>query len=180
LHFERGDNEIEDRKFLDPTCRERVFALLDNLEIQYEIIEHPAMFSAADNELREQDINATIFKNLFLRNQSKSRYYLYTLPITRRADLAALADRIHETRFSFGNEAELWDKLHICPGFVSPLNVIDAPGTDVEVLIDREIFDCARFGVHPNDNAATVILASEDLIKVLDATSCRYRIIDVK
>jgi Ala-tRNA(Pro) deacylase len=165
---------------LDETCRERVFALLDRLDIPYEIIEHPAMFTAADNELHEQDINATIFKNLFLRNQSKSNYYLYTLPITRRADLAALADHIRETRFSFGNETELWDKLHIRPGSVSPLNVIDAPGTDVEVLIDREIFDFARFGIHPNDNAATVILAPEDLIKILDATSCRYRIVEIK
>jgi Ala-tRNA(Pro) deacylase len=131
----------------DTSCRERVFALLDRLGIPYETIEHAAMFSAADNDLRERDIGATICKNLFLRNQAKSHYYLYTLPITRRADLAALSGHIHETRFSFGNEGELWDKLHIRPGHVSPLNVVDAPGTDVEILIDREIFDCAREGL---------------------------------
>jgi Ala-tRNA(Pro) deacylase len=62
---------------------------------------------------------------------------------------------------------------------VSPLNVVDAPGTDVEILIDREIFDCARVGMHPNDNAATVILAPEDLAKILDAASCRYRVVEV-
>ena len=157
--------------------RERVVALLNRLGIQYEIIEHPVMFSAADNELHEQDINATIFKNLFLRNKDKSRYYLYSLPIMKRADLAALAANIDETRFSFGNENELWYKLRIRPGSVSPLNVIDAPETDVEILINREIFDCGRFGIHPNDNTATVILAPEDLIKILDAAGCRYRII---
>jgi Ala-tRNA(Pro) deacylase len=97
----------------------------------------------------------------------------------KRADLVALAGYIRETRFSFGNETELWDKLHIRPGSVSPLNVVDVPGTDVEILIDREIFDCARFGIHPNDNTATVILAPGDLIKILDAASCRYRIIGI-
>jgi Ala-tRNA(Pro) deacylase len=162
---------------LDLTSRKRVFALLDDLGIQYEIIEHTAMFSAADNVLHERDINATIFKNLFLRNKDRSRYYLYSLPLTKRADLGALANNIGETRFSFGNEAELWDKLHIRPGSVSPLNIIDAPGTDVEVLIDREIFDCARFGIHPNDNTATVVLAPEDLTAILDEAACRYRII---
>jgi RimJ/RimL family protein N-acetyltransferase len=166
-------NKFEDRR------RERVFALLDRLKIQYEIVEHPAMFSAADNELHERDINATIFKNLFLRNKGKSRYYLYSLPIMKRADLAALATRIGETRFSFGNENELWDKLRIRPGSVSPLNVIDASGTDAEILIDQEIFNCGRFGVHPNDNTATVILAPEDLMRILDAAGCRYRIIEV-
>jgi Ala-tRNA(Pro) deacylase len=162
----------------DMSRRERVFTLLDSLGVQYEIIEHSAMFSAADNELHELDINATIFKNLFLRNKDKSRYYLYSLPITKRADLSALAVHICETRFSFGNETELWERLHIRPGSVSPLNVIDAPGTDVEILIDREIFNCARFGIHPNDNTATVILAPSDLMKILDGTACRYRVIE--
>ena len=165
---------------LDLSRRERVFALLDRLGIQYETVEHPAMFSAADNELHERDINATIFKNLFLRNKDKSRYYLYSLPIMKRANLDALASHINETRFSFGNETELWDKLHIRPGSVSPLNVIDAPGSDMEVLIDCGIFDCGRFGIHPNDNTATVILAPEDLMKILDAVSCRYRIIEIR
>jgi Ala-tRNA(Pro) deacylase len=160
--------------------RERVYALLDRLGIPYEVVEHPAMFSAADNELHERDIDATIFKNLFLRNKDKSRYYLYSLPIMKRADLAALASHISETRFSFGNENELWDKLRIHPGSVSPLNVIDAPGTDVEILIDREIFNRGRFGIHPNDNTATVILAPEGLMKILDAVGCRYRIIEIK
>jgi Ala-tRNA(Pro) deacylase len=163
----------------DMSRRERVFALLDNLGIQYEIIEHSAMFSAADNELHKLDINATIFKNLFLRNKDKSRYYLYSLPLTKRADLAVLAVHIGETRFSFGNETELWERLHIRPGSVSPFNVIDAPGTDVEILIDREIFNCERFGIHPNDNTATVILAPSDLMKILDGTACRYRVIEM-
>jgi Ala-tRNA(Pro) deacylase len=74
---------------------------------------------------------------------------------------------------------ELWEKLRIRPGSVSPLNVIDAPSTDVEILIDREIFACGRFGIHPNDNTATVILSPEDLMKILDATCCRYRIVEL-
>jgi Ala-tRNA(Pro) deacylase len=97
----------------------------------------------------------------------------------KRADLAALATSIGETRFSFGNETELWDKLHIRPGSVSPLNVIDAPETDVEIVIDQEIFSCGRFGIHPNDNTATVILAPQDLVKILDEIGCHYRIIEL-
>jgi Ala-tRNA(Pro) deacylase len=98
----------------------------------------------------------------------------------KRADLAALADRISETRFSFADESELWDKLNIRPGSVSPLNVIDVPGTDVEILIDREIFACERFGIHPNDNTATVILSPDDLMKILDTAGCHYRVVKLK
>jgi Ala-tRNA(Pro) deacylase len=164
---------------LEQNRRKRVFALLDKLGVQYETVEHAAMFSAADNELDEQGINATIVKNLFLRNKDKSRYYLYSLPIMKRADLAALASAINETRFSFGDENELWEKLRIRPGSVSPLNVIDVPETDVEILIDSEIFTCKRFGIHPNDNTATVILLPEDLMKILGEVGCRYRIVEL-
>jgi Ala-tRNA(Pro) deacylase len=159
--------------------RERVYALLDKLGIDYEVIEHPAMFSAADNIPHERDIKALIFKNLFLRNKDKSRYYLYSLPLMKRADLVGLASLIAETRFSFGNENDLWDKLHIRQGSVSPLNFIDVPNSEVEVLIDSEIFACQRFGIHPNDNTATVILAPEDLMKILEAMGCRYRVIEL-
>ncbi|MDR1796675.1 MAG: prolyl-tRNA synthetase associated domain-containing protein [Clostridiales Family XIII bacterium] len=157
--------------------RGRVLAFLDGTGVAYELVEHPAMHSAADNALHERDIHATVFKNLFLRNKDRSRFYLYSLPITKRADLAALAKGIGETRFSFGNEEELWGRLRIRAGSVSLLNVVDAPGTDVELLIDKEIFACERFGVHPNDNTATVLLEPGDLAKILDAAGCRYRLV---
>lgn len=164
---------------LGPSRREPALALLNQLGIHYEVVGHPAMFSAADHGSGNREIGATIFKNLFLRNKNKSRYYLYTLPLQKRADLAALAGHIGETRFSFGNEAELWDKLRIRPGSVSPLNVIGLPHIDVEILIDSDIFACGRFGIHPNDNTASVILLPEDLTRILDAVGCHYRIVKI-
>ena len=166
-----------DQASFDTAPRERVYSMLDRLEISYTVVEHPAMFSEADTKLHEHGVNAVIFKNLFLRNKNKSRYYLYTLPITKHADLAALAAFIDETRFSFGNENELWEKLHIHAGSVSPLNVLDAQGTDLEILIDKDIFDCEQFGIHPNENTATVLLSPHDLMRILDAVNCRHRIV---
>jgi len=157
----------------------RVYALLDALGIAYEKVDHPALFSAADNVLHEIEIDGVIFKNLFLRNKKKTRWYLYALPIEKRANLLALQKLLGEERLSFGSEEALWEKLRIRPGSVSILNVIDAPDTDVEILIDRDIFAAARFGVHPNDNTATVVMAPQDLTRVLDAVSVRYRFVEL-
>ncbi len=161
----------------DKNRRERVLATLGRLGVEYELKEHPAMFSEKDHDSNGTDIGVTILKNLFIRNKNKSRYYLYTLPLAKRADLAALADNIGESRFSFGNEAELWDKMNITPGSVSPLNIIDVSETDIEFLLDSEIFSLERFGVHPNDNTASVIITPEALTRVLEAEGCRYRIV---
>jgi Ala-tRNA(Pro) deacylase len=53
-----------------------VYALFDALGIEYSVVEHPPMFSQADNERHRVNIGVVIFKNLFLRNADKSRYYL--------------------------------------------------------------------------------------------------------
>jgi Ala-tRNA(Pro) deacylase len=173
------NNTWSEERVIGPDRRARVYALLDSLGVTYETVDHPALFSAADNIPHEININAVIFKNLFLRNKNKSRYYLYSLPIHKKADLLALQHLMGESRLSFGHEDALWEKLHIIPGSVSILNVVDAPGTDVTLLIDKEIYDAPRFGVHPNDNTATVILTPEALIRILDAIGVTYRFIEL-
>ena len=159
--------------------QEKVYAVLDGLGIEYCKIDHPPMFTQADSENRQVPFDGVIFKNLFLRNKNKSRYYLYSLPLTKRADLVAVAREIGETRLSFGDEVTLQEKLNIQHGAVSFLNVIGTEGTDVTILIDSAVFDCERIGVHPNDNTATVLLRPQDIQKILAACGVEYRLLAV-
>ena len=132
----------------DKSKRERVYTLLDRLEIQYGVVDHPPMFTQADSEHNGVQIEATIFKNLFLRNKDRSRYYLYSLPLSKRADLDAVAKALGETRLSFAGEDALHEKLNIQHGAVSLLNAVDAGKTDVVFLIDSCAFEYDRIGIH--------------------------------
>ena len=165
---------------IDGERRERVFAFLDKVGVQYEIAEHPPIFSQADREFHDVQIDAMIFKNLFLRNKDKSRYYLYSLPIIKQANLAALAKALGDTRLSFGGEDALQEKLNIRRGAVSFLNVIEANADDVTLLIDSSAFFFDKIGVHPNDNTATVILKPSDIHRLLNAcgADCRFIALD--
>ena len=118
--------------------REIVYSLLDSLEIKYDRVEHPPIFTQEDSELHPVQIDAVIFKNLFLRNKDKSRYYLYSLPLTNRADLTAVAKTLGETRLSFGDDYALQEKLSIQHGAVSFLNAIGTKGNDVS-------FECKHY-----------------------------------
>ena len=154
--------------------QEKVYALLDSLGIEYQKEFHPPMFTQADSGNRRLQGGAVIFKNLFLRNKNKSRYFLYSLPVVKRADLIALAKFLGESRLSFGDGEALQEKLNIQHGAVSFLNIIDAPDTDVIILIDDSAFECGEIGVHPNDNTATVVLKPQDISKILDACGVEY------
>ena len=157
--------------------QEKVYAVFDEMGIPYEKVDHPAIFSQADNEKRPIDIDGVILKNLFLRNKSKSKYYLFVLPLEKKADLLALQQAIKESRLSFGNEDKLAEKLNIKKGSVSLLNIIGVESTDVVFLIDKEVFEYEKIALHPNDNTASVVFSPEDIIKILEAYVAEYIII---
>ncbi|MDR0751696.1 MAG: hypothetical protein LBF12_03785 [Christensenellaceae bacterium] len=159
------------------TAKQDVYELFDLLQIPYKVYDHPPIFSQADNEKHRLDIGAVIFKNLFLQNASKSNYYLYSLPISKRADLISLRALLSESRLSFGDADMLFDKLNIKPGSVSFLNIIKKPTTDVFFLIDKEIFDSEFFGVHPNDNTSTIVFKPSQISTILDHFHAKYRFI---
>ena len=159
--------------------QEKVYSLLDSLGVEYRKVDHPPMFTQADSEIHRVHVDAVIFKNLFLRNKNKSQYYLYSLPLDKRADLVAVAKALGETRLSFGDETALQEKLNIQHGAVSFLNVIGVECTDVTLLIDNAVFGFDQIGVHPNDNTATVILRPQDIHIILDACNVEYRFIGI-
>ncbi|MCL2111904.1 MAG: hypothetical protein FWH32_06615 [Clostridiales bacterium] len=155
-------------------ARAQVYAVFDELGIPYEVADHPPIYSAADRIRQDVQVDALICKNLFLRNKEKSRHYLYALPIDKRADLAALQKILGESRLSFGDADALWDCLRIRPGSVSLLNIIGAreAGQGVEnpvllkFLVDADVLAVPRIGLHPNDNAATIMFEAARLAEL--------------
>ena len=159
--------------------KERVYAMLRQAGVPFETVDHPPLFSQADNEKYRLDPGATIFKNLFLRNKNKSRYYLLALPLEKRANLQGLQKILGETKLSFGDEAALAEKLNIQKGSVSILNMLETDNRDVTLLIDEEIYRHERFGVHPNDNTATVILSPQAIPAIMETFQVRYRFVSL-
>ena len=167
-------------------ARQQVYGVFDALGIEYEAFDHPPVFSAADEVRKDIKIDALICKNLFLRNKDKSRYYLFTLALDKRADLAGLQNALGETRLSFGDAEALWEKLRIRPGSVSLLNIIgareaDAAGDEgaLKFLVDAETLRAPRIGVHPNDNAATIVFAPGRLPDVFAHYGADFEFIEV-
>jgi Ala-tRNA(Pro) deacylase len=174
LQEEQTNNNLTDK-----TRQEKVYALLDGLGIQYSKVDHPPLFTQADNEIHRVNIGAIIFKNLFLRNRDKSRYYLLSLPLNKRADLIEVQRVLGETRLSFGDVDALADKLNIQHGSVSFLNVVGVENTNVVFLLDKSCFDYELIGVHPNDNTATVIFAPSEIPRIFGHFGVAYKLIEL-
>ena len=171
------------------TARRQVCCVFDSLGIPYKMLRHPPIFSAAERLEKQVAVDGLICKNLFLRNKEKTRYYLYTLPIDKRADLAALQKHLGESRLSFGDAEALWELLHITPGSVSLLNIIGANTGEetsgskrhlnIKYLIDSETLSVPGIGLHPNDNAATIVFPADKLSSLLVHYHADFEFVDL-
>lgn len=164
--------------------KEYVYNKLDELNIEYSIINHKAMFSENDTNFDDFANNITIGKNLFLRNKNKTKYYLIMVPLTKRVKLDELSEKLEETRFSFANEKELNNYLKISPGSVSYLNVITAEMLggnikEVTYIIDKELMNIELVAFHPSDNTASVVTNPKVILTIFEEYGLKYNIINL-
>lgn len=96
----------------------------------------------------------------------KQNYYLITIRHDKRVDLKEFQRRHGTTRLSFASPEDLMARLHLTPGSVTPLGLLNDPDRSVQFYLDRN-FEGGRIGVHPNDNTATVWLSTRDLLDLL-------------
>ena len=105
-------------------------------------------------------------KNIFVRDAKKQNYYLITIRHDKREDLKEIQRRHGTTRLRIASPEDQLARLHLTPGSVTPLGLLNDPDRSVQFYLDRD-FEGGRIGVHPNDNTATVWLSTRDLLDLL-------------
>ncbi len=146
---------------------QRVYDVLDKLDITYKIVQHKAVFTAEEANEIEYGIDGQHCKNLFLRNRKGNVHYLVVLDDEKQADLKKITDQIGSTTLSFASEKRLNKYLGLYPGAVSPFGLINDDENVVEVLIDKDLAKGETISFHPNVNTATIFLSYKDFEKFL-------------
>ena len=156
---------------------EEILQRLTELVIQYELIEHKAVFNMEEMDALGKDFfkGATICKNLFLRDQKGKRHFLVTMKEEKQANLAEIAKSCLATKLSFASEERLKKYLNLTPGAVTPLAIINDEQKAVEVILDKDLFKEEKIGVHPGVNTATVIISPADLEKYIKANGNKLK-----
>lgn len=156
---------------------EEILQRLKELGIQYELIEHKAVFNMEEMDALGKDFfkGATICKNLFLRDQKGKRHFLVTMKEEKQANLAEIAKSCLATKLSFASEERLKKYLNLTPGAVTPLAIINDEQKAVEVILDKDLFKEEKIGVHPGVNTATVIISPVDLEKYIKANGNKLK-----
>lgn len=142
-----------------------VYKLLGRLGIDFMRIDH---FEANTMEMCraiDQMLDAVICKNLFLRNQQKTKFYLLMMPGNKKFKTKELSRQINSSRLSFGEAVHMERFLQITPGSVSVMGLMNDVENNVQLLIDRDVLEGEWFGCHPCMNTSSIRLRLADLLE---------------
>jgi Ala-tRNA(Pro) deacylase len=158
---------------------EKVLRLLKELDIKYELYEHPPVPTVEDALPYWDKIDATHCKNLFFRNHKGNRHYLVILKHNRKLNIRDLEQRLKQGKISFASPQRMERYLGLSGGSVSVFGLINDKENHVHLFLDDGLKSADKISFHPNENNATVVISDQAFIKFLDWSKNSYEYISL-
>lgn len=160
--------------------KDKIYELIKNKNIWYEITEHQAVFNMQELAQIKVPYPERDAKNLFIRDDKKRDYYLITVKGDKKVDLKEFRRNNNTRPLTFASSEDLMEILNLIPGAVTPLGVLNDKERKVIVFID-EFFkeEPSIIGIHPNNNTATIWLYTKDLIDIIKEHGNAVEIINI-
>ena len=144
---------------------ERVYDLLDQLNIDYQRIDHEEANTMEVCLEIEKSLKSTICKNLFLVNSNKSQYYLLMLKENKKFKTKVISKQINSSRLSFGSDEKMLEYLDITPGSVSLLGLMNDHDFKVQLFMDKDLLQDEYLGCHPCINTSSLRIKMKDVFE---------------
>ena len=157
----------------------QVYACLERLGIEYEYYEHP---EAPTIEIAAQFYRGegtTLCKNLFFRNHKGNRHYLVIMESQFAMDIHSVEKLLHQGKLSFASPERMMRYLGVKPGSVSLFNLVNDTDKEVTLFVDSKLLDVEKVSFHPNDNRASLVISSRDMLKFIENCGNKYEIMDL-
>ena len=157
---------------------DKVLETLKEMQIDYEIITHPPVFTSKEADEYVKDRDGIFSKTLLLSNRKDKNFYLIIIDDKKRLNMKNLSTLLGQ-RLHFAKEEKLMQKMGVKPGSVSLFGLLNNKEKDIKVLIDKEVTKENKINFHPNNNTATLFIKVEDMFKFLNNLNFNYEIIDL-
>lgn len=155
-----------------------VYELLDKLKIPYERVDHDVAATMEECTIIDKALGVTMCKNLFLRNQQKTTFFLLLMPGDKKFMTKDLSKQLGISRLSFAEPEYMEKYLDITPGSVSVLGLMNDKDLYVDLLIDKDVLDSEYIGCHPCVNTSSLKIKTEDILKkFLRHTGHRHHVV---
>lgn len=142
-----------------------VYDLLERLEIPFDRVDHAPAATMDDCDEIDALLGAPMCRNLFLCNRQKTAFYLLMLPGHKPFHTRELSAQLGVARLSFADAAYMEQFLHIAPGAVSVMGLMNDHDHRVQLVIDRPVAEAPWLGCHPCVNTSSLRLSTAALLE---------------
>lgn len=151
------------------TVDSRIDKHLKNLDISYDIVEHPPAFTTEEADRYIEGYEGVRTKTMFLTNKKKTAYYLLIMDDQKPLDMELFKEVVNANRIRMASAQSLEEKMKVSPGMVSPFGLLNNEGKDIQVYFDKDILKEPIQTFHPNDNTKTVFIKTQDILTFIES-----------
>ena len=157
--------------------RAEVISYLNDLNIPFELHEHPPVPTVEEALPYWKDIDAAHCKNLFFRNHKGNRHYLVVLEHRRQLNIKDLEEKLKQGKISFASPKRMERYLGLSAGSVSAFGIINDLENHVHLFLDEALQSATRISFHPNENNATLVISFASFLRFLETSGNSYEFI---
>ena len=140
-----------------------VYRLLERLSIPFKRLDHEPVDTIEACRGVDELLGIHMCKNLFLCNAQKTAFYLLLMPGEKKFQTREVSKQIGSSRLSFAPEEFLEEYLHISPGAVSIMGLMNDKENRVKLLVDAQVLEEEFLGCHPCVNTSSLRLRTGDV-----------------
>jgi Ala-tRNA(Pro) deacylase len=159
--------------------RQKVLDILRDLDIQYEMHEHPPTPTIEEAVKYWGAMEATHCKNLFFRNHKGNKHYLVIFEHQQQLVIKDLEQRLKQGKLSFASEKRMSKYLGVKPGSVSLFGLVNDTEKHVYVFFDKNLLQSDYLSFHPNDNTASLKISQQDFRKFIDWSQNQHEFLEL-
>lgn len=161
--------------------RERpVLAILDEMGIEYTRYEHISAKTMQACEGIGAPVGAQHFKNLFLCNRARTAYCLLLMRADKPFHTSDISKKLGVSRLSFCTDEQLYERLNLLPGSVTPMALYHPTARDIIVAIDRDVANMEMVCVHPCVSTASLAIKFSDLVSYIERMGNEIKYVDIE
>lgn len=138
----------------------------------YTVKEHPPLFSVEDVIANDCMMPGLNFKNLLIKDKKAETYYLVILEDSRKMENKYFKEFTGWGKIRFAHPEELYEKMGLKPGSVSPYGLLNNEDHDIIIVVDHAIAAADEdelINFHPNRNTATLTVKKHQFVKYLES-----------
>lgn len=142
-----------------------VFALLQELDIPYERLEHDPVETMEQCEEINEKLGVKMAKNIFLTNRQGDKFYLLLMPDDKPFNTKSFCEQIGSPRLSFASGEQMEELLGCLPGCASPMGLMNDKDNKVVFCMDQAIHRSEYLVCHPCVHTGSLKIKTFDFLK---------------